>query len=75
MLNRLNDVFVIYLIMKINIFKIVKGKESKLEYGVPLTVEPMIVHDVSHIVIDTFRDHLCRELPGNKRKLFESQVI
>jgi hypothetical protein len=60
--------------MRINTLKILKGKKSKLEHGVPLTVEPIIVHDVSHIVIDAFRDYLYRELPGNKRKLFDSQV-
>ncbi|XP_060879182.1 uncharacterized protein LOC132951388 [Metopolophium dirhodum] len=48
------------------------GKPSKLEYGVPLIVEPLTMHDVGHIVNDAFRDYLCRELPGNKRKLFNS---
>lgn len=60
--------------MKINISKTTAGKPSKIEYGVPLTVEPVVVHDVRHIVVDTFRDYLCRELPGNKRKLFDSLV-
>jgi len=45
-----------------------------LEYGVPLTVEPLTMHDVGHIVNDAFRDYLCRELPGNKEKLFNSLV-
>jgi len=52
----------------------IKGKPSELEYGVPLIVEPLTMHDVSHIVNDAFRDYLCRELPGNQRKLFNSLV-
>jgi len=61
-------------IVNIFAFKIIKGKPSKLEYGVPLIVEPITMHDVGHIVNDAFRDYLCRELPGNKRKLFNSLV-
>jgi len=45
-----------------------------MEYGVPLIVEPLKIHDVDHIVNDAFRDYLCRELPGNKRQLFNSLV-
>lgn len=56
------------------VFKIIKGKPSKIEYGVPLIVEPLKIHDVDHIVNDAFRDYLCREPPGNKRQLFNSLV-
>lgn len=54
--------------------KIIKGKPSKMEYRVPLVVEPLIVHDVGHIVNDAFRDYLCRELPGGKKQMFNSLV-
>ncbi|KAL5241986.1 hypothetical protein ACI65C_009396 [Semiaphis heraclei] len=56
----------------IHIWEKTSGKPSKSVYGVPLIVEPLTMHDVSHIVNDAFRDHLCRELPGNQRKLFNS---
>lgn len=45
-----------------------------MECGVPLTGEEPIMHDVSEVINDVFREHLCRELPGNKRKLFDSSV-
>lgn len=45
-----------------------------MECGVPLIFETPVLHDVSHVVNDMFREHLCRDLPGNKRKLFDSIV-
>ncbi|XP_025205925.1 uncharacterized protein LOC112602183 [Melanaphis sacchari] len=61
--KKLTDVFV---------WEKTSGKPSKIEYGVPLIVEPKTIHDVDHTINDVFRDYLCRELPGNKKQLFNS---
>lgn len=45
-----------------------------MECGIPITLDDPVLHDVSYIVNDEFRDHFCRDLPGNKRKLFDSLV-
>lgn len=33
-----------------------------------------ILHDASHVINDVFGNYICRDLPGNKRKLFDKEV-
>lgn len=54
--------------------EIIKGTQSKIKFGIPHIDETPIIHDISHVVYDVFKDHLCQDLPGNKRKLFDSPV-
>lgn len=45
-----------------------------MECGIPYVGKTPAIHDTSHVIDDVFREHLCRDLPGNKRKLFDESV-